>query len=461
MFEIKKNEIHIKFEYIFTDFKNHNDHLHFGFLDFLNIKTYCYISESQIKYLHTNFKDYFSHNPNIFINNKRSNYKNYNDSIDEKFIFNISLIVLSLKEENKYNLELIKNNLNKIKKNNLLSLIFDDKRELFHNIKNKITINDINNFNFSDFSFNNKNCNYENSICFKAKDIKSLTELSEFVFKYSNKETVKNIINIIILKKDNKFSFDYKKIRYIWFLQKLMNNEEVFHFIKNYESDYIKTELFQEILWIHDNKLEGVVLLFKEIKNINSKYRVLKKWDMEDHILKSFTEVMKKAYPKLKPRVENIDSILYFYHNLSRDYGRTFLENFKTNIKSTYINIFNYIKTNNKYKNYEFYVPQNYHEMIKIGSELHNCAGNFDQIEFYKKVLPICIKKNGQNAFYLSLKDYGVLTAKAPAEFEFGQLAGYKNGLVSDIDYNNIKEFFNKLSQDLNIKIDDDNIETK
>lgn len=461
MFEISHKKVIVSFEKISEETPSHGDTLFFGFFYSSAIKTYCYLAQSQITELQNQYSTSFN-SKTVSIENKRSSWKSLKVAQSEKFILNIGLIICIL-EAKEYIAKTAK-------LNPVILTLFDDKRTIFHNIKNNsISYKNLINFRSGDFSFNLRHERQRtlDSVCYQIKDCKNLKDLSNFVFGFSSNDTVKNIINICIRsisKNNNDFELNVTKIRYIWFLRTVLSNEETYYYISNYEEQYSKTELYKEFLYLYKNEenLSGLKTLLSKFTDVFDKYKILRKCDIPNQVLKHFSNVMGQAFPVIKPRIDNIDSLTDFYNNLSRNYGRLHLQNFNWNFKPEYQEIQSYFNENKKFDNYQFVVPTDYHQTVMMGSDFQNCAGNFDQISHYKKVLPICILKNNKPILYMSINNFGMFgTINDYGKFNIGDLRGYKNSLPFKEDLVNIKNIFKLMESSLNIKVNFDNTKAK
>lgn len=456
MFEVKNQNITILFEKISEESPTHGDTLFFGFIHSPTLKTYGYLAQSQINELQ---KKYSLNFKQFSLENKKTNWYSIKKAKEEKFVLNIGLIISIL--ENKDHIVKV------AKKIPVVLNLFDDKREIFHNIKNNISYNDLQFFRSSNFSFDLKNRKKESleSVCYQIKDCKNLKELSALVFGYASPETIKKIVNICILKRSKEdIDINITKIRYIWFLRTILSNEETFYYITQYEKEYSKTELYSEFLYLYKNpeNLDGLKNLLSHFKDASQKYKILRKCDLQDHVLKFFTKAMKEAFTVIKPRIDNIESLTYFYNNLSRNYGRLYLENFTWEFKAEYLKIISLIEKNKKFGDYQLLIPKDYHQTVLMGSQFENCAGNFDQIDHYKKVLPICISKNNKPILYMSISNSGIFgTPLDNNEFKVGDLKGYKNSLPLKEDLDNLKSFFKEIEKNTGIKVSFEDIKSK
>lgn len=455
MFEIKHKNAIIQFEKISEHTPSHGDTVFFGFIKAPKFSTYAYLAQSQIDQIKKEHTNLFTYHPSLIIENKKSSWKTLKNAKNTNFFFNIGLITPIIKNQSHV--------VSTFKKTPFLELFFDDKRELFHELKNNISYKNITEFRTSTFNFDLKNNkkNTLNSVSYNIKDINNLTDLSIFLFGFSSKETIKQAINFCVLER-NKEDYDLhiQKIRYLWFIRTLMTNQQAFKYIIEYEQSYVKTELYQNFLWLynHEPNLKGISLLLSQINDIAPKYKILKNIDLPDHVLKHFTSAMETAFPVMNPRTDNIESLTYFYNSLSRDYGRLHLENFKNKPLSVYKIVKAFIDENKNFENYQFAIPKDYHEMVMMGSQFQNCAGNFDQIKHYSEVLPICIFKDNKPILYMSITNKGILSDLEDNKFKIGDLKGYKNGLPKKEDVIQIKRYLNQIP---NIEIDFDNVEIK
>lgn len=399
--------------------QSHGDHLVLCFIAFHNLKTYCYLSIKQLLIIEKDFKI-----KNINEMEDLPTWKTEKKAVDEKFILNIGLLYM-LNQDREWLLSNSKSRLNSFKKTPLAQLLLSDQPEIFHNHKTTYSYKNIEQFRFSDFEKMK-----DKSTAIKMANFSKLSELSEFLFGESNRVTNKLSLEVVLKVEDDRIEVDFNFIRFILFVRNFLNLEETIRLISNHKeiksSKFYKNNWFSYIYSGLDKNPTGITTFFKDIKDFSNKKRLLLKWNVPSHIVENFNEVMKTAYPRLTPDLDKVSDVMYFYNNISRDYGRLFIKDFKLTEQER--NFSKHIKVLDNVKTGEFTlkVPKTYHQMVEWGSTLCNCAGNFDQIEFYSKGLTVGVFKNDKIIYLIDYRDkYGRNVVN--------QIKGYKNCIVKTL----------------------------
>lgn len=415
MFEIK--DISLNFSLISKEQPQGGDDLFFGFINLDNhLKTYCYISQSQIDELSKKYHISKSNEGSLL----KTSWLTKKQAQESKTFFNLGLIPLANGlHDPKYSYRVFKNT-------PFLQFAFSDKPQIFHKIKNQpFSYEDLKKIRFSSFNFTGwDESRKANSVCYKIKDISSLKELALFIFGEDSKELRKVSLKILWKKYDkNDWDLNYEMIRFVWLMKKYFSNLEIAYILQNEMDKILKLPLFESVCYLRDNEsnFSGLNLFFNNIKSFEDRKRIFLKNNIPTHILKDFSMVMEKAYPILKPDLSKVSNMLYFYNNLSRDYGRLSLPNNLFIPLEKYSEICK-VLSNLEIEGFSYQIPKDYHTMIEWGSKLHNCVGNFDQKDRYFKSLPVAIFKNDKIIWLFDVVEkYGII--------QISQFEGFKRKL--------------------------------
>lgn len=411
--------------------QKHGDHLVLAYMELESLKTFCYISLKQLEILKKDFT------LKTLEEAGRPTYWTKKKVLEGKKIINIGLFYI-LSPEQDWQLKSRQSLVSIYKKTPILELILSDKPEIFYGIKTNYSYKKLASFRMHDFQYNDKKGNPKNLISEQIKNFTKVEQLSEFIFGESSKQLNKLSLDIIFDKSKDSFEMDFSFIRFVKFLGKALSSAEIVELLK--EKDRLKkSKLFEKNKWnslfnLHDpSSSEGIVMFFKNIKEFKNKKRFLMNWNIPSHINDKFDEVMVKAYPEFKTDLDKISDPIYFYNTISRDYGRLFVEDFdiKFNNKMQPLDkvilqsvgaTFDGLKSGR----YTFVVPKKYSQLIKWGAELCNCAGNFDQIEYYSNGLTIGVFEGDKIVYLIDYrKEYSTPVIK--------QLKGFKNCSVRDV----------------------------
>lgn len=419
--------------------QSHGDHLILCFIAFHNLKTYCYLSIKQLLIIKKDFKI-----KNINKVEDRPTWKTEKKAVDEKFILNVGLLYM-LNKDQEWLLSSAKSRLNSFKKNPLAQLLLSDQPEIFHNHKTLYSYKDIESFRFSDFEKMK-----DTSTAIKMVNFTKLSELSSFLFGESNRVTNKLSLEVVLSVEKDRIEVNFQFIRFILFVRSFLNLEETIQLISCHQeiksSKFYKDEWYSYIYSGLDKTPTGIATFFKNVKSFSNKKRLLLKWNVPSHIVKNFNEVMETAYPRFKPDLDKVTDAMYFYNNISRDYGRLFIKDFKlTNQEKTFSKE---IKALDSVTTGEFTlkIPKTYHEMVEWGSTLCNCAGNFDQIEFYSKGLTVGVFKDNKIVYLIDYRN-------KYSRNEVNQIKGYKNCIVKN--FSDMKTILNPFVENNLLHLED------
>lgn len=405
----------IKVKIFSENLMRNGDTEYFTFVSCGKLKTYGFLSKIQKESLE---KDGFLFNDEEFSEKTTFYSKKY--ALENKKYINIGLFYL-IRDGQDYQLSTYK-------KNDVLDLILSDKPALFYSIKNGFDYKKISDFRFHDFKFDkdflNNKIRVNNSICYKIKNFKSSNDLAEFVFGEKTNESKRIVMNIILKKGKEDYRINYELVRIIFFLRQIFSLKFIYSILENKEkTDRLqKSSLFKDILYYPLNEKNGMGILkyINEFESEKKKLNELIRFNIPHHILSQFSEVMDKAFDQLRPDVKKASDALYFFNNLSRDYGRLNLKNFKLNMlenKNFKKEIFELDEL--VFNEFKFVIPKDYLTLIDWGSKLNNCVGNYHSKEDYFNKLLIGVFKNGQLTYLISIK--------GSSYKEIAQIKGFKN----------------------------------
>lgn len=435
-------ELELTFNLIEKETPKNGDTLYFGFINCYSIlRTYCYLAQSQIDELAKTYKVVFQTNED---ENLKTLWKNKKEAKAEKFFINIGLLELFKNKEDSFGNNIFYSEqrfISRFKKTPFLQFALSDKPEIFHKIENPYSYKELPNVRIGDFDFSEMtDQNKANSIGYKIKDITNLKDLSLFVFGTDSKECRKKSLEVVwhYYSKDD-FTLNYQMIRFIWLMREFFKTEEILNILNTKMDQVKKLDLFRNINYMNlqnpDNSF-GLFELFKNITDFNQKQRIFLNFNIPSHVLRELSLVMKVAYPVLKPDLNTISDAQYFYNNLSRDYGRLHLPN-EPFIPLSKYNAISEAIDGKVMGEYHFKVPKDYFTMIKWGSQLCNCAGNFDQKPHYAKGLPVAIYKGDKLRWLLDISD-------SRGTLKVNQFKGFKNSVPKSEELNYLMTAFDQ-----------------
>ena len=395
--------------------QSHGDHLVLCFVAFHNLKTYAYLSLKQLEIINSNFD--VENLEEVVV---RPSWYTLKKAKEEKFILNIGLLFL-LNKKTEWELQSAKKDVASFKKLPLAQMLLSDQPEIFHGHKTKYSYKNIGHFRFSDFSTMG-----EKSIAIKIWNMSKLSDLATFLFGESSRVSNKLTLEVVIDVSKDDIKLDFSFIRFILMARKLMSSSEVIELISKHKE--VKASSFYKKEWSNyyycgsDREPTGMISFFSKVKDFSNKKRLLLGWDVPSHVLENFNEVMITAYDKFELDLDKVSNAMYFYNNLSRDYGRLFVEDFALNHLKTFskeVKLLDNVKTGR----FTLKVPKTYQELVKWGASLNNCAGNFDQIEYYSKGLAVGVFEEGKIVYLIDYREkYG--------RKQINQLKGFKNCVV-------------------------------
>lgn len=410
--------------------KSHGDHLWLCFVSFHNLKTYAYLSLKQIEIIEKNFRVQFLKEVT-----DRPTWYTQKRAESEKFVLNIGLLFL-LNEDKEWLLKVAKSKFNAFKKLPLAQLLLSDQPEVFHQHQTLYSYKNINHFRFSDFDKMKPN-----SMAIKIYNCRKLSELAVFLFGESNRVTNKLTLEVVLKVEKEDIQVDFQFIRFILMTREFLTPSEVIELISKHKeikkSSFYKNEWYSYIFSGLDKNPMGMKLFFKNVKNFSNKKRLLLHWNIPSHIYDKFELVMEKAYPSFNLDLDKVSDVLYFYNNLSRDYGRLYVKDFKLSHFKKFENEVK-ILNNQETGTFTLKIPKNYHELVKWGSELCNCVGNFDQIPHYEEGLLVGVFCDNKLKYLIDYREkYG--------RKQITQLKGFKNSKAKSLQeiYEITKLFLN------------------
>jgi hypothetical protein len=412
---------------------SNGDIRYFGFLIHGHLKTFCYLAKSQIVELEKDFTLLVSP---LDQNTEKTNLWTQSLVLKEKRYINIGFMYIMASEgkENEYwkkdSLRIIKI----LNKSPILSLLLSDQPEIFHKVKPAgYSYKNMNLFKYSDFVFSAKDIQSgdleKRSVSYQIRNMKTATELTQFVFGDQFPDRAKKIVMRRILHKDNgDIKINYEMVRTVHFLKHLFTTEEICLILENHYSKLMKNDLFDLILWKRIDKIseksEGLIKFISAFPTFKDKLNQLMKFNIPNHILEQFTQTMGAPYEMFKPDLLKISDALYFHNALSLDYGRATLPNFKLTAS--------FEKENKdvvdaldglKVEEWTYVIPKDYKTLLQWGSTLSNCVANYQEKGYPNKLL-IGILKGNKIVYLLDLK--GGSHYRKVAQFR-----GFKNAIPS------------------------------
>lgn len=434
---IQVPELKLTFSLISQETPSHGDTVYFGFINYNDhVRTYCYLAQSQINEISKNHKIIKKDIPLVEV---RTNWKSKIKAKEEKFFFNVGFLTVFQDSYIAGEIAFF----NRFKKVPFLLFSLSDKSEIFHNQKRAISYKCLYHVRTSDFNHKVHDSSNEHKISYQIKNIDNIKDLTLFIWGEDSREARKLSFDVLwkTYRKDD-FELNYSMIRLIWLMRKFFSHSEMCYLF-HHELDRIKKmELYDYINHLdHRNAKSyfGIIEFFKNIPEFNDRKRLFFKFNIPQHVIRYFTEVMTVAYPELRPDISRTSDALYFYNNLSRDYGRLKLPNNAFIPQAKYKALSAYID-GKTIGDYRFEVPKDYHSMIDWGSKLCNCAGNFDQKDVYSQCLPVAIFYKNKIKWLLSVGNDQ--TAKDLSNLKVTQFKGYKNSDPKKAELNVLMPIF-------------------
>jgi hypothetical protein len=190
-------------------------------------------------------------------------------------------------------------------------------------------------------------------------------------------------------------------------------------FIKIYKNK--KFEYLNSCFLLENNlylNLKELLINLKE-NNLSHSLILLEKWDLSDDFIIDFNKYLKVLNKvDIKFQIERYQSASYLFNLCSKEMTKLKTKNFllennnKPGLESKL--------ANNKVGEFTLKMPKDYSTLIKWGAWLHNCSGNYEQIDYYKKVICIGLFKNNEIQYMISIKGG-----------ELSQFKGFKNSAPS------------------------------
>jgi hypothetical protein len=433
----KKNLIQF---FAFQAFPEKNgDQEFFGFVQIYRYKTWCFFTQRQLDIV----KCHFPIEENTFPDQPYGGFHfGKQKAFEKKIYFNLSILFRIFPEKknlenypaNVYFLDCNFSSLSVFKKNYpLLNLAMDDKQEVFYEKTPLLSYLNATNFRFPLF-----NCGFTQGISQKG----SFSELTESLCLGVN-EAQKKIINKFIalnwIKKDSSFEIDFFFLAMIKFVNTVFGADVVATLIQNgvlikmTKNKYLRQ--YNNVFLSECDIYFTFVKLFEFLKseNLPAALTFLEKWDFEsgfhdpvNHFLKYLTTCKANG---LQFQMDKYSSPKYLFHVLSKEMNKLTKEDFK--LKP--------VKMRKQFQDYEIVIPKTYKTLMKWGAWLHNCAGNLEQRDYYKKSISIGLFKDGQIEYLASIE-----RVESSKRLELTQLKGFKNKSPT---YQMFKDFIDTLKE--------------
>jgi len=184
-------------------------------------------------------------------------------------------------------------------------------------------------------------------------------------------------------------------------LIKIIEKKEIFKILKN-----DKIIGYCEIFLGGSPYVSKIVGLFSLLKKIDSEWslKLLKNWDLSriDFVDQLPQYIADLDSAGIKVQYTRYSNITYLFNLVSKEVTKLKIDNFKLPnqnlllLKRGYDGIFD---------SYRIETVQDYKSLLSIGATLHNCAGNFEQIEYYKESISLAFIKDEKVVYLLSIQD--------------------------------------------------------
>jgi hypothetical protein len=165
-----------------------------------------------------------------------------------------------------------------------------------------------------------------------------------------------------------------------------------------------------------NEKIHDFLEMVQELNKLDPKWflNIIKNWDLPFHFVADFMKY-KKYFDKEKIDIQytKYSSLYYLFHTMSKSYTKLMQPNFQLE-NNPEANLVSY--TTSPFKKFKLVLAQDYFTLVKWGSALHNCAGNFEQMDDYKESISIGLESNKKIEYLVSIK-----------EGKLKQFKGFKN----------------------------------
>lgn len=415
----KKGLIHF---YIFETYAPKNgDQEFFGIVQIHKYKSWCYFSQSQLNYVKSKYPLDPQSDTEVPI---RGFHFTKKKAKENKIYFNLSTLGLLIQDDDykrypevTYFLDAHNGAFSKFKKNYpLLNLALDDKQEVFYGKRTLFSF-----INAKDFRIPSFNCDFTR----KLSQLGSFTEIVNHLCPGLTEKELKVLKLFVaqnwISKDSGSYQINFFFLSFIKFIYKIYGGETLLElieqnkFIKIYTNPKFK---FLNNVFLLENALYqnfyGIITTLKE-NNKQHSISILEKWDLDSNYISDVSEYL-KVLPKNNVYIQyhKYEKISYLFYICSKEVTKLKVKNFPLNNKNE-LNLSSSLKVNTLGE-LCFVVPKDYSTMVQWGAWLHNCAGNYEQVDHYQDVLNLGVFKGKDLAYLISIR-----------EGELTQFKGFKN----------------------------------
>jgi hypothetical protein len=359
----------------------------------------------------------------------------------QKHYFNATLIYLvqdlsGAEPSNRYALANRRQKFSGFKKHPFLNLVLDDKQEIFYGKTRQFSYKYSKNFSYPAF-----NC--------------------EFTMKLSRVSTAKNLVEALaagpvsdsemkILKKTvltNLLKGDRECYRIDWHFLGLFETAIKVFGVKalcgvisrgKFESVSLNPILqdFESCILTKNALYDNFVELLNILKAHDAEWamNIFLRWELSSYKVQNFLSYLRALKSSgLAIQLDRYTGLNYLFNVVSKEYARLNSDNFilqnknKPDLSRNFPDRFN---------EYRLVIPPDYKTLTVWGAYLHNCAGNFEQRDYYSETLNIGLMKDGNIQYLVSIKD-GYLS----------QFKGFKNSAPPEEMYRGLLSHL----QDLNV----------
>jgi hypothetical protein len=404
-----------------TNEPKNGDQEFFGIVQIHKYKTWCYFSENQLKYVRSKYPlapQSGSEVPTSGFHFTKKNAK------ENRIYFNLSTLEFLIREDDynrhpqvTYYLDAANSAFIKFKKNYpLLNLALDDKQEVFYGKKTFFSFKSAKNFSFPSF-----NCDFT----VKMSQLGSFAEIVTYLYPEVNEKEMKVIKLFIaqnwISNKHNSYQINFFFLSFIKFILSIYSGETLLALIESKKfmkmCNNPRFERLNNAFLTENEFYHTFVHVIKTLKDNNEAHSlsILEKWDMDSSFISDMSDYL-KILPKKKIYIQyhKYDKFSYLFYTCSKEVTKIKTKNFLLNNKNEEV-----LSSSLNVKSlgeFRFVMPKDYKTMLQWGARLHNCAGNFEQIEHYQEVVNLGVFKGKELVYLISIE-----------EGELTQFKGFKN----------------------------------
>lgn len=442
----KKGLIHF---YIFETAEPKNgDQEFFGIVQIHKYKSWCYFSQNQLNYVKSKY--YLSFQSNT-LNPTSGFHFSKKNAKENRVYFNLSTLEYLIRSddykrypETTYFLDAHSGQFSKFKKNYpLLNLALDDKQEIFYGKNPVLSFKDAKDFRFPLF-----NCDFTRNL----SQLGSFSEIIKHLCPAVDEKALKALKLFVaqhwISKSHGSYQINFHFLSFIKFIYRIYGGPTLLKLIENkkfmkiYENPKLKD--LSDSLLIEGAFYKEFSDLVRTLKENNEQHSlfILEKWDMDISYISDMSDYL-NILPKNNIHIQyhKYDKFSYLFYVCSKEVTKLKAKNFLLHNKNQ-----KDLSASLKVKNLgelSFIMPKDYSTLIQWGAWLHNCAGNYEQIDHYQEVLSLGVFKGKDLAYLISIKD-GELT----------QFKGFKNSSPTKELFDSVLEFLKSQNMIYGKKVD-------